>query len=965
MNRAFSLIPSRPCRALACASLLLALALPLAAQLTPQNDPANLAGERVSAPDLADTLPLNHGAPALEQLLRKLRTRASFMLIVAHPDDEDNGALTYLSRGQGARVATLTLNRGEGGQNLMSADFDDALGLIRTQELLAADRTMDVDQFFGTEVDFGFSKTKEEAFAKWTHDRVLYDAVRVIRLYRPLVIASVFIGEPSDGHGQHQVAGEIAQEAFNAAGDPSVFPDQIAAGLEPWQPLKVYARAPFGRIDAQGMYDYATSQYVPARFDNYVTGKVTDTVPKANVTVPEGDTDPLLRGESYAQLGREGRSLHRSQVGGGGPGGGAGGPAGRGGGGRSDVSYHRYGSKLNQPDGDDSGLESGFFDGIDTSLPGIATLAPDAKGAFPLVLKINLGGIERGIAEAQRLFDPAKPELTAPALSSALIAADMLIGNVESLGPSVLPADQKYNLLHELHIKRVQLNNALVLAHGLTLEATLADGILLTTQTSVRVDLKTSFGGNDTDSVHIDRVELVAPDGSRATKPPETGDVYKHMANRSVLTLNIPGGLPATRPYFSRPNIEQPFYDTADPNLRNAPATPAPLTASVTLNDNGTPFTITAAVATKPVQLPSGESIRQPAVVVPRLSIAISPQVRIVATDAADSTPFNFNVDVRTNVPGVSPRLELDMPTTWTIKTAEDDFTLAKANDTHAVPVSVIAPSLQLGKEPDGESVIKAFALEPKLEDKKGTDLGYRPVGYPGLTYTNYYTPATLQVVPVDVHTPPDLNIAYIPGTGDDVPAALDQLGVHPHLITAANLTPEALKPYDAVVLGVRAYEHRELAAANPALNAYAAAGGIVIAQYNTGRLPEGTGPYPLSLGGSEKVVEEDAPVHILTPDNPLLTWPNKITAADFDHWVEERGHGFMATWDPHYAALLETHDLGQQPQLGGLLVARTGRGAWIYLGLALYRQLPEGVPGPYRLLANLISAARNPGMQK
>ena len=161
----------------------------------------------------------------------------------------------------------------------------------------------------------------------------------------------------------------------------------------------------------------------------------------------------------------------------------------------------------------------------------------------------------------------------------------------------------------------------------------------------------------------------------------------------------------------------------------------------------------------------------------------------------------------------------------------------------------------------------------------------------------------------------------------------------------------------------MRAYEHRELAAANATLNAYAAAGGIVIAQYNTGRLPEGTGPYPLSLGGSEKVVEEDAPVKIAAPDNPLLTWPNKITTADFDHWVEERGHGFMATWDPHYTPLLETHDHGQQPQLGGLLVARTGRGAWIYLGLALYRQLPEGVPGAYRLFANLVSAAKNPGL--
>src|SRR5579871_6402287 len=260
-------------------SILLLSSLAAPAQFTAENDPANLSGERVSAPTLADTLPINRDAKALEQLLRKVRTRASFLLIVAHPDDEDGGMLTYLSRGQGARVAMLTLTRGEGGQNLMSGDFEDALGLIRTQELLAADRYMGVDQFFGTEVDFGFSKTKEEAFSKWTHERVLYDAVRAVRLYRPLVIASVFIGAPTDGHGQHQVSGEIAQEVFKAAGDPSVFPDQIAQGLLPWQPLKVYARIPFARIDAQGMYDYATSQYAAPRFENYVTGKVTTTVP--------------------------------------------------------------------------------------------------------------------------------------------------------------------------------------------------------------------------------------------------------------------------------------------------------------------------------------------------------------------------------------------------------------------------------------------------------------------------------------------------------------------------------------------------------------------------------------------------------------------------------------------------------------------------------------------------------------
>jgi LmbE family N-acetylglucosaminyl deacetylase len=929
----------------------LTAALPLAAQLTPQQDPANLAGERVSAPDLADTLPLNHGAPALQQLLRKLRTRASFMLIVAHPDDEDNGALTYLSRGQGARVATLTLNRGEGGQNLMSADFDDALGLIRTQELLAADRTMDVDQFFGTEVDFGFSKTKEEAFSKWTHERVLYDAVRAIRLYRPLVIASVFIGEPSDGHGQHQVAGEIAQEAFNAAGDPSVFPDQIAAGLEPWQPLKVYARAPFGRIDAQGMYDYATSQYVPARFTNYVTGKVTDTVPKANVTVPEGDTDPLLGGESYAQLGRTGRALQKSQIGGGGGGQ-------FGGGGRADVSYHRYGSKLNQPDGDDSGLESGFFDGIDTTLPGIATLAPELSDTFHPALE----KIDRQIAEAQRLFDPATPELTAPPLRIALGALDDFLRELENGSINDLPPAETYNLLHELHIKRVQLNNALVLALGITLHASAKGDTLFTTAPSVDVTATLHNAG----TTSVTKLE-----GSFSATPARinAGDLIQWLGDAKLLKpgdsqdyaakIPFPHGIAATKPYFSRPDSEQPFYDVADPALRNAPATPAPLTATVSVlsqtspNDPGVRLQLSAVVApANPTEPPA------PIAVVPPVSVSLDRSTAILrpgekslyanATISADDAIQKLGglKVLLTPDPKTKPELlETTFPQEYQKETGKPEH-LAMGVDTRKV----------WGKAPTLTAIVTL----------NGHDYseGYRPVGYPGLTYTNYYTPATLRIIPVDVHTPPNLNIAYIPGTGDDVPAALDQLGVHPHILTAANLTAESLKSYDAVVLGVRAYEHRELAAANAALNQYASEGGVVIAQYNTGRLPEGTGPYPLDLGGSEKVVEEDSPVKIVAPSNPLLTWPNRITTADFNGWVEERGHGFMATWDPHYTPLFETHDAGQQPQLGGLLVARTGRGAWIYLGLALYRQLPEGVPGAYRLFANLISAAKNPAFQ-
>src|SRR5215475_1147340 len=200
----------------------------------------------------AHEIPINRGSAALWQCLKKLHTRASLIMITAHPDDEDGGMLAYESRGKGARVALLTLNRGEGGANVMSADYFDALGLVRTMELLSAGRYYGVDQYWTRVVDYGFSKTKAESISRWTHDRVLADVVRVIRMVRPLVVTSVFVGGPSDGHGNHQTAGAMAQEAFRAAADPNAFPEQIRSGLRPWTPLKDYARAPGGRRGGGG-----------------------------------------------------------------------------------------------------------------------------------------------------------------------------------------------------------------------------------------------------------------------------------------------------------------------------------------------------------------------------------------------------------------------------------------------------------------------------------------------------------------------------------------------------------------------------------------------------------------------------------------------------------------------------------------------------------------------------------------
>jgi LmbE family N-acetylglucosaminyl deacetylase len=359
--------------------------------------------------------------------------------------------LTYEARGQGAHVAMLTLTRGEGGQNLMSGDFDGALGLVRTQELLAAGRYMGIDQMWGTEVDFGFSKTKEESFANWGHERVLYDAVRAVRLYRPLVVTAVFQGGITDGHGQHQVSGEMAQEVFEAAGDPKVFPDQIAAGLLPWSPLKVYARVPFFPVSSKGMFDYATGKYAPARFYNYVTKEWTTESPKANVTVPEGDYSPVL-GTSYLQFARMGLGLQKSQNGG------MGVPAA----GKFDVAYHRYGSRVTSGE-----KEKNFFDGVDVSLTGMATLAP-GETTF---LKQDLAKINALVGQAMAQYEIKAPEKVAPLLRDGMRATDALIAKVEASG---LTAQQKYDLLHELRVKRVQFNDALVEALGLSLRAQVA-----------------------------------------------------------------------------------------------------------------------------------------------------------------------------------------------------------------------------------------------------------------------------------------------------------------------------------------------------------------------------------------------------------------------------------------------------------------------------------------------------------
>ena len=943
------------------APVALLLTLSAAAQQT-FTDPANLRGER-AAPLTGRELPIDQGSLGLQQLLRKLNTRASILNIVAHPDDEDGGMMTLYSRGLGARVADLSLTRGEGGQNAVTGDFEDALGLLRTQELLSSDRYPGIDQFFGTEVDFGFSKTKEESFAKWTHERVLYDVVRAIRLYRPLVLTSTWIGGVTDGHGQHQVSGQIAQEAFVAAGDPKVFPELTAEGILPWQPLRIYARVPMQSISEKGLFDYATGEYTPARFTNYVTGAVTTTPPTTDVVVHEGTPDPLLADEtgkprSYVQFARIGLGLQKSQVG---PGMRVPSP------GAFDVNYHLYGTAIcehnahstpalknchpEQREGPASPPaaalqpdQASFFDGIDTTITGILSLVPSPSAP----LRQEITKLDKTLANAATSFNPAQPGKIAPQLADALNQTDNLITEVQQDGIAG-NGTKAQDVLHELRVKRVQLEQALALALNIKVKATTTSADLLAatpTHANVRIDVPNEEG--------LKVMPLVMTSGFMKQFQPcmPAGEPEPHgavIAKPFVSPITRDCVLPArftetvTRPYFERPNIEQAVYELLDPQLRNAPATPEALSLYATFQYRNAQFEV-AAVA---------EYQGQPAQIVPLASVTAISHAQVLAT-----TQPSVVVSLQVSPPGT--RVEGEFPDHWKV-----------------------TPDIEPKQSPPGFSQLR---LEPPAGPRSATTLkaiavlphgvevheGYRPVGYGDLPRINYFTPATDRIVPVDLKLPNKHRIAYLPGTGDSIPEALASIGLTPTTLTVSDLTSTNLAQYDTVILGVRTYNaHPDLhGTPTQALLNYAKNGGNVVIQYQTAEFTSDDAPYPLTLGrDAEKVVDETDPVQLLTQNSPaqnsklneasnftLLTTPNKITPSDFNNWIEERGHSFLQTWDPHYTALTEVHDPGQAPQRGGLITTQLGKGRWTYVAFALYRQLPEAVPGAYRLFLNLLN---------
>lgn len=857
----------------------------------------------------------NIGAAAAYRALLRLGSTVTVLHTTAHPDDEDGALLTWLARHQGVRTGLLSLTRGEGGANLIGPERDDALGLLRTEELLAAGRYYGVEQLFTRLADFGYSKRLEETLERWDREVVLGDVVYALRLYRPDIVVSRFHGTPRDGHGQHQAAGLMSLEAFAAAADPSRFPEHLQAGLRPWQVKKLYLG-------------------------------VRESESGATLAIDVGAYDPLL-GQSYRELAREGLRQQRSQ-----------------GAGRSRAAPGTALSRVQLAASTVPTVENeqSLFDGLDTTLLGLAPLA-GSRSVVPALTEIS-----QRVAAALRTFDARQPWGVASELAAGMQATRLLIEQVKHTAPDGAPKD---HLLFLLGNKEHEFNEAMQQALGLVLEA-LVDGPRASAGPGPLVAPRSAFpvalpgqrlaltlSVTNRSPVPLARGEasLTRPPGWEVTESVPAGDVLVDNATwRAQFQVQVPDHAAYTRPHWSRANEwRQHLYQITPPHERHLPFAPPELVGLFTYEVAGVRFRLSHPVQTVFMAHPGGEQ-RRLLTLAPALNIAVAPRLGVVPIGA---TPLalNVSVTVSSNVTGAAAgTLSLRVPDGWTATPAEHHFAF-----THAGEVSHVAFTIALPRAVSGAAeTVQAVAVYGGREYTEG----YEVIVHRDLEPRHLYRPATVEVRGMDVRVAPDLSLGYVMGVGDEVPQALAQLGVRVTMLGPHDLANGSLEPFDAILIGIRASAVRDdLKTYRARLLEYAARGGNLIYQYQTQEFDAAPyGPYPYQVSArAEEVSEEDAPVTILEPSHPLLQWPNPITAADFHGWVSERGSKWMTTWDERYTPLLASHDRQQAPQRGGLLYAPYGQGTFVYAAYAFYRQLPAGVPGAYRLLANIISLKKRP----
>jgi LmbE family N-acetylglucosaminyl deacetylase len=808
------------------------------------------AGVKPSAPDAAQ----------LQLMLKKLTVVGGALYVGAHPDDENTALLAYWSQGRLVRSAYLSLTRGEGGQNLIGSEQGAMLGLIRTQELLAAREVDHAQQFFTRAVDFGYSKSSDESLKMWGKGNVLSDVVWVIRKFRPDVIVCRFPTDGRGGHGHHTASAILAQEAFTAAGDPAQFPEQLKY-VAPWKPKRI-------------LWNYFNWTGPPPEKDA-----------ASMVKTDIGGYSPVL-GLSYTELAGMSRSMHKSQ-------------------GFGDSEDRGPALNYFQPVAGEPAVAD-LFDGIDLTWKRI----PESEK------------IAAALEEANRKFRPEDPAASLPSL---LRAYDLM----KSFPSNVWVEEKKNDVLQ-----------AIAACAGLWLEAIASDDSA-TSGSEIKVTA-TAINRSGA-ALRLESVQVVSMDGADAKEVAAPVDLSVNQPVSRELAYKIPEQMPVSQPYWIKENSLFRIDDVTDQRLIGLPESEPGIRARFVLSQGTEKLVFTVPVLFRRVDPVRGELYRH-FEIIPDVALNLNDRVTVFA----GTEPKKIEVTLTSGAPHVSGEVKIKVPYAWKMDPLSVPFEFSAKGQTRTVAFTVV-PTL------DSRSGI--LTVEAVVGSKHFSG-GMVTIDYPHIAAQTAFPPAEGKLVKLDLKKAGE-NIAYIMGSGDAVPDALRQIGYTVTLLSAEDLAGGDLSHFDAIVVGIRAYNTRpELKAAQPGLLEYVKQGGTMVVQYNT--LQEldqnGLGPYPLRIS-HDRVSVEDAPVTILAPDHQLLSFPNKITQDDFAGWIQERGLYFPDQWDLHYETILACNDPGETAKASGILFAKYGKGVYIYTGYSWFRELPAGVPGAFRLFVNLISA--------
>ncbi|HEY0703523.1 MAG TPA: PIG-L family deacetylase [Candidatus Acidoferrales bacterium] len=802
--------------------------------------------------------------PETVESIHKARITTRVLFITAHPDDEWSSLLAYLSHGLDADVALLTITRGQGGQNAIGPEQGGELGVIRTEELLAAGSHYGVRQFFTRAQDTGYVKSPEQAMKVWD-GLALEDMVRVIRTYRPDVVINGWGGVHS-GHGHHQASGILTPQAVVAAADPKMYPEQIAEGLAPWK----------ARLDLR----LAREQSAEA------------------VELPVNAMSALW-GKSYVEIGMEGHAQHRSQ----------GTPAFFG-----NPFFRRPIFLVNE-----NAKDSGKFDAKLLAEP--LPLLADRFGALKSAMAPALTAADENLTAAGKSIE----QVDRPAAARSLAAAGKTI---QSLREQISKQRGSEAKDAGWELARVSERIDLALANDVAIPIeTQADRHELVAGENFTVEVTSGSAAVPTEYT-LDASSLLVPAGWTVT--PEEGKASKDDAKFKVA---IPAGAQAP----------------GSPGDRILPFAPALVQLNLKVTVDGYAFRITRAIDS--VEASTTGILTYPLQLVPLVTLTVDPKQMMMPQSKA-GTPLNLLARVRYHgEKAVKVEIGADEPEGWRLETPKLTGPLEFSGAGDQLVQFVVQP-------PSGVAA-GAYMLKPYARVGSETfRTSLAPI--PTLPTRNWSEPADATVHVLNLTVPAGLHIGYIAADNDTLPEILRQIGIQVDLLDDVTLAFGELDQYDAITVGIRAYELRpDLIRSNSRLLDYVKRGGTLLVQYQRDfawnkELPA---PYPATMPDStSRVTDANSPVRFLAPDNPLLNSPNKITQADFEGWVQERGLYFWGTFDSKYTPVLGLKDPGEAEANGALLYAQDGKGIYIYTGLSFFRELPAGVPGAYRLFVNLLS---------